>query len=176
MLVIWHSGKGKPRVRTTLQSGSAVPVPLQWQRRLQWQRARAGAKYYASANGTATSTTPVNYDSKIYDSHNAVTTGSAWKFTAPRSGRYSLKAYFNNASAPSSTCLITIYKNGANLEVFGDIFAATPAASMSTSFSLNAGDTIQITSNNANYPWQGGTYGTVTGAAPCHIEIESLGY
>jgi hypothetical protein len=153
-----------------------VPVPLQWQRRLQWQRARAGAKYYASANGTATSTTPVNYDSKIYDSHNAVTTGSAWKFTAPRSGRYSLKAYFNNASAPSSTCLITIYKNGANLEVFGDIFAATPAASMSTSFSLNAGDTIQITSNNANYPWQGGTYGTVTGAAPCHIEIESLGY
>lgn len=30
----------------------------------------------------------VNFDTKEYDSHNAVTTGSNWKFTVPVSGTY----------------------------------------------------------------------------------------
>jgi hypothetical protein len=51
------------------------------------------AKY---SNGTATFITSnlviVNYDTKVEDTHNAVTVGASWKFTAPYSGLYSIQA------------------------------------------------------------------------------------
>lgn len=62
-------------------------------------------------------TTVVNFDSKIYDTDSAVTTGSAWKFTVPagKGGLYDVKAALQyNLSAPGSGSLLEcyVYKNG----------------------------------------------------------------
>ena len=43
----------------------------------------------AAAQSIANNTlTIVNFDTKVQDTHNAVTTGAAWKFTAPAGGFY----------------------------------------------------------------------------------------
>ena len=51
------------------------------------------AQYYVSTNQSISGTQQVNYDTKVIDTHNAVTTTTAgtagtWKFTAPRPGFY----------------------------------------------------------------------------------------
>jgi hypothetical protein len=47
------------------------------------------ARYRISTNFTASTTTPVNYDTKIFDTHSVVTTSStAWRFVAPFSDYY----------------------------------------------------------------------------------------
>jgi hypothetical protein len=59
--------------------------------------------------------TIVDYANKEIDTHGAVTTGAAWKFTAPISGTYcvSAKILFNSAaSATSSSYLVALYKGG----------------------------------------------------------------
>lgn len=40
----------------------------------------------------------VNFNVKEYDTHNAVTTGSAWKFTAPMAGKYRVTTTITTAS------------------------------------------------------------------------------
>jgi len=40
------------------------------------------------------STGTINYDYKWYDTHNSVTTGADWKFTAPKNGYYHVNATF----------------------------------------------------------------------------------
>lgn len=54
-----------------------------------------------------------DYNLKIKDSHNAVTTGASWKFTAPYSSTYCLLAEFwwNNTTNIAQSQLV-VYKNG----------------------------------------------------------------
>jgi hypothetical protein len=99
----------------------------------------------ASANNT------INYGTKVYDSHNAVTTGASWKFTAPISGKYSVKAYnaTNNATyAANDRSYMEIWKNGVidhNL-AFLRHFSTTTNFSVygTTTIQLNAGEYIHI--------------------------------
>jgi len=65
---------------------------------------------YAYYNGGG-SGTPNNYPTKIEDNYGAVTTGSAWKFTAPLSGVYSISSYSLITSTSGANSL---RKNGSN--------------------------------------------------------------
>jgi hypothetical protein len=113
------------------------------------------ARYNTNAGQTingASANNIINYGTKVYDSHNAVTTGASWKFTAPISGKYSLKAYnaTNNASyAAGERLYMEIWKNG----VYDHMFVFTRIQSaITTNFgvigtstiSLNAGEYIHV--------------------------------
>lgn len=61
----------------------------------------------------------VNFDSKTYgfDTHNAVTTGAAWKFTAPVSGYYLVNSFIQYASVAwtaGQIGILHVYKNGSD--------------------------------------------------------------
>lgn len=128
------------------------------------------AKYWASANGTTNTTTPVNFDSKVYDTHNAVTTGASWKFTAPVSGKYSVKCILNN-SAVNSSGFTAIYKTGSKLESIGYIAGSIGAGSSSATIELNAGEYIDVR-QTGSFSW----LGTASRSGdPCFIEIERVG-
>jgi hypothetical protein len=129
------------------------------------------AKYWASANGTSNTSTPVNFDSKVYDTHNAVTTGAGiWKFTAPISGKYSIKVFLANSAAVTSGYTY-VYKNGTQLEGMNYIVSTTAAMSSSTTVELNAGEYFDIR-QGASYPWLGNPSRSGGG---CFIQIERVG-
>lgn len=101
------------------------------------------ASYYVSSNFTASTTIPVNFDTKIYDTHGAITTSAtAWKFTAPVSGIYNVGGMFTISTAVG--CRYTIYKNGIALQAIMDPANATYASAPNTNISLVAGDYIDI--------------------------------
>lgn len=130
------------------------------------------AKYFASANGTSTTAVQINYDTKVYDSHNAVTTGAGWKFTAPVSGKYSVKT-FVNTSTTMSNANVGLFKNGAAYEMIGIIPGSLGVGNFATTIPMNAGDYIYIITLNNNIPWYGG--GGVLSGNAAHFEVERVG-
>jgi hypothetical protein len=67
------------------------------------------AATYQLAGAVASGLTqPIDYSIKIFDTHNAVTTGSGWKFTAPISGFYEIGALTASAT---SNCDMFLAKN-----------------------------------------------------------------
>ena len=102
------------------------------------------AHYYTSGTRTPTSAKSVNYDTKVLDTHGAVTTVSGditgWRFTAPVSGTYrvSVTAF---ASGVSNSLLV--YKNAAS---FAYIVSTNVANIYNGSIliSANAGDYFEI--------------------------------
>ena len=106
------------------------------------------ASYWCSANVSASTTQPINYDSKEFDLTNSVTTGSAWKFTAPVNGTYSV-GYFIYTSNTSTD--FKIYKNGSSYKNIG--FTQTITGGLGESgnalIRLNAGDYIDFRPSGA---------------------------
>jgi hypothetical protein len=101
------------------------------------------ARYVAASNQTTSSTAPMNYLTLDYDTHSAVTTGSAWKFTAPVPGFYnvSVHGYWNTGTTTRSW----VYKNGVIANQLGDASNSWNQMSMgSTVIQLKAGDYIDI--------------------------------
>lgn len=118
------------------------------------------ARYSTTAGQSISSgaTAIVNFGTSTYDSHSAVTTGASWKFTAPTTGRYTIKA---NVVLASGSWLATqqpylnLYKNGAQVSA-GPLFyiSATgtwviPLHIMDT-VQLNAGEYIDVRLLNAS--------------------------
>ncbi len=70
--------------------------------------------YYASANKNTSTTLPIDFDTKLIDATNCncVTTGSGWKFTAPKAGYYEISV--NHILETASGAYYFIYKNGTN--------------------------------------------------------------
>jgi len=102
------------------------------------------ASYYISSDFAASTTTPINFDTKEYDTHNAVTTSpTAWKFTAPIAGLYQLSGFIDNGSGGAYAL---IYKNGTAYKTVG-WDNATTAGAMAGSIMLDAGDYIDIRPN-----------------------------
>lgn len=124
------------------------------------------AQYYVSTNYSVTANQAVNFDTKIIDTHGAVTTGSAntWKFTAPVSGTYEviLQVLSNSGQTPF------IYKNGSS---YAQIFtiSSTSQNSGGILINLSAGDYISYNAQSTS---------TITGAAltsgPSIINIKRL--
>lgn len=82
------------------------------------------ARYTQSSGQSIPTSSPtvVDFNTKVYDSHNAVTTGSSWRFTAPISGEYSVVSTILFASSAwpiQRYSVIYLRKNGVN-------YAATP--------------------------------------------------
>lgn len=115
------------------------------------------AKYTLSGNQGVNSgvESRINFDSKIYDTYNAVTTGASWVFTAPIAGYYQLSGYLSMASssnwAVGEGARIHIYINGAEhtprlAAHYGESGGAlAKVLSGSTIVHLNKGDTLYLT-------------------------------
>lgn len=98
--------------------------------------------------------TIMNFDSKVIDSHSAVTTGAGWRFTAPISGRYRLTSSIRIASGLSwsvgEQALIRVYKNNFSADmVTADWFSqATHSTAVglhgSAEIDLVAGDYVDL--------------------------------
>ena len=129
------------------------------------------ASYWCSVNTATTAANPINYDVKDYDTHSAVTTGAAWKFTVPISGKYFVSGVFYiNAGGNSG---FSLYKNGVRVRIMGIATSASNQDSMPFSVTTNliAGDTIDIrpTGNVTNV-------GVVSGTLiASHIQITRTG-
>lgn len=71
---------------------------------------------YTTATGQVIANNSIdilNFNIKDRDSHNAVTTGASWKFTAPISGMYRVSSGTMNAGTVSSGYIsLMLYKNG----------------------------------------------------------------
>jgi hypothetical protein len=127
--------------------------------------------YYATSNGTASSTAPINFAGKEFDTHSAVTTGSDWKFRAPIAGTYEVSVYSN--ASTGTAAFAYIYKNSTS-SAYKAIAACTTTTVMtgSTLIKLNAGDTIAIFTD-VSYPYYGNA--SLASEKTSHISIKKVG-
>lgn len=108
---------------------------------------------YGIVTGTATVSIPngtvtnLDYNLKVHDTHNAVTTGSGWKFKAPVSGYYTTsvaQAWANNTNLTATQ--LRLVKNGSSTpDSF--LLTSTNSSSLHGTFPdiyLNAGDTLDV--------------------------------
>lgn len=101
--------------------------------------AKVIAKYTYPAATAITANTIMNWSTKVEDTHNAVTVGASWKFTAPFANWYEIAAQ-NNASGAA---FLRVWKNG----TAGDYLGGGTANTMVTGFTrmwLNAGEYIDV--------------------------------
>jgi hypothetical protein len=116
----------------------------------------ASEKIYAEYNSTsgqacASGTTLINFDTKVIDTHNAVTTGASWKFTAPRAGYYCISAATipaSNLSGTGATISLGLYKSGSINKIISFTNTAgitvVDSGTGSGKIYLNAGEYIDI--------------------------------
>lgn len=111
--------------------GSAIVAPAE----------TIAAKYYGDAQ-TPGAAGQINYNHKIYDTHNLVTGGAgSWKFTAPIAGKYAIKATVTPNT--SGSVGYELYKNGASYQELLTA-AGSQTYSVSTDIDLVAGDFIDL--------------------------------
>lgn len=105
------------------------------------------ASYYVSANFAASTTVPINFDTKIDDATGAVTpSATVWKFTAPISGRYSILGFGNQSTAAAG---FFVYKNGTGYAPLAYSSSANDPFNLVGSIRLLAGDYIDIRPDGA---------------------------
>lgn len=85
----------------------------------------------------------VDFGTKDYDTHGAVTTGASWKFTAPISGKYSVKAmvYYEGTSWTVADKTINLRKNG-SLNQY--LTVETPDAGLTKFLAISGSGTINL--------------------------------
>lgn len=74
------------------------------------------ARYTRITAQSLNSATIMDFSTKDYDTHNAVTTGSSWKFTAPKTGYYKVRAglqFVTRSYTVGHAVAIQLFKNGA---------------------------------------------------------------
>lgn len=121
------------------------------------------AAYWVSANFAASTTVPINFDAREFDSHGAVTTSAtAWRFTAPISGTYFINAYWYLTASAAS---LAVYKNGTlnKFISFSNFGALTGTGS--TLIKLNAGDYIDLRPDAAR---------TITGGSLNAVNVSQI--
>jgi hypothetical protein len=142
---------------------------------------RIYAAYNSASSQTVASGTPTifNYGTKVQDTHNAVTTGASWKFTAPKTGLY-LVNQFNivdsETFAAGKTFSSRLYKNGSQVAFIGrHLVAETVTENFHTYgtvfVDLVAGDYIDV----RLYHDTGSDKTTEASALVNHIEILLMG-
>lgn len=78
------------------------------------------ASYGMSSSSTSSTITAadtlMDFDTKVLDSHGAVTTGASWKFTAPVPGLYRMRYTVTGSSTTADLAIIgSVYKNGSKI-------------------------------------------------------------
>jgi hypothetical protein len=128
------------------------------------------ASYYASANGTSSSTQSVNFDTKVYDSANAVTASAAgtgtWTFTAPVAGYYHVQGFY----IATTQHYWDIYKNGVKFASIGTSEISADSCSTSYDIQLAASDTIDIRADSS-VTYVGGLITAQAGASKIQIYL-----
>ena len=99
------------------------------------------ARYTGLVAANSSPTTPLQWNTKDYDTHNSVTTGSSWKFVAPIAGVYAVKcAYLNSAgSIPAS-----LYRNGVQVMLGAHTSAGFFYGNSSYEIYCSAGDYLDV--------------------------------
>ena len=106
------------------------------------------AARYAVAAGVSSSTSqPINFATKIIDTHGAVTIGASWRFTAPISGKYLcvLSGFIQTAGQSD----VLFWRNGGSLGFVTMSVPATAYVAGSQILELNAGDYIDVRHQSA---------------------------
>ena len=119
------------------------------------------ASYYKSSTS---SDAIINFNTLIYDTHSAVTTGASWKFTAPRTGNYEISGFLNGAV----NTYVTLYKNNALYHGLLGYMNVDGVTALSLALPLTAGDYIDVRASSASI-----VGAALTGGAS-HISIKSL--
>jgi hypothetical protein len=99
--------------------------------------------YYSAATQTSL-TTQINFGTKIYDTHNAVTMGASWKFTAPMSGKFLLTGLISSSDL---NLYYKLRKNGSNY--LNLMYMKPGVQNFTTVVDLLAGDYIDIIPNGS---------------------------
>lgn len=125
------------------------------------------ATYYCSANFTSSATIPVNFDTKVIDNNNAVTTSAtAWKFTVPqgKDGIYQVSGLFFTGVQ------LSVYKNGTAYQTisFDQGTYVVPAV---VTLKLVAGDFIDLRNSSSSAL----TGGLQTGTQTASVTITRVG-
>lgn len=107
------------------------------------------ASYWVSTNFAASTTVPINFDSREYDTTASVTTSStAWRFTAPAPGYYALGGFLMTSAG--ATIQFAIYKNGTAYKNISSTNSTTPyRGQYSTVIFLNTNDFIDVRPNGS---------------------------
>lgn len=122
-----------------------------------------GAKYKITTPSSPANGAAINYNTQVYDTNSAVTTGTSWVFTAPIAGYYDVE--FTNQNSPGVADNLNLYKNAIADTVIGTI-NTTASTGGATTIHLAANDTIYIGS---------GSSGTATFSTSCTISISYKG-
>ena len=129
------------------------------------------ASYWLSANFAASTTVPINFDSKEFDYTGAVTTSAtAWKFTAPIAGLYQISGLAMTTAG--ATAGLIIYKNGSAYKAMTAMNATVGyRGPYATEIKLLAGDYIDLRPSGS-FTMQGGTLSTTD---TCTFAISKVG-
>lgn len=119
-------------------------------------------RYVTTSTNAISPSTPVNFDLKVYDTHNAVTTGAGWKFTAPISGYYQINITVLETAAANQT--IEIFKNGTVDYVLMNTISNAYFVSGSALIKMKVNDYIDIRAGAA-----------VTLNSDCTVTINKVG-
>jgi hypothetical protein len=132
-----------------------------------------GAAYTSNAGQTIADNAAmaiVDFEDKVYDSDNAVTTGASWKFTAPSAGYYHVDAYVSFVYSAGwdigETAKVELYKNNSFFCYLAYI-DWDGALTGSVTLSLGAGDYIDV----RVYQHSGGSVNLTNDV---HINIEKV--
>jgi hypothetical protein len=124
---------------------------------------------YLSTSAASASDTPIPYQTKEYDTHNALTVGTGARFTAPSRGLYSVKLGSHAGNTVSYG--IVLYKNGTAYKGIAANNTNTSTVNGSVDVYLNAGEFIDIRSTSS-VTFTGGTLQTFNVA---NVSIHRIG-
>lgn len=125
------------------------------------------AVYEQSTSTVYTAGQPINFDTKLIDTQNCVTTGSAWVFTSPMDGYYQVGMV---AAANTAPINVLLYKNGASLFYILTLVNASDLYSGSVIVGLDEGDTLSINIDNNTT-----IFGSSTPPYNCQVSIGLIG-
>lgn len=140
------------------------------------------ASYTTASAQAIANVTPViiNYGAKVYDTHNAVTTGSGWRFTAPSTMYYFVTAamlYVSASWAAGTICSLILYKNGIsdlqlarNDELAAGVAAIYRRVAGTVILALSAGEYFEIRA----YHSAGSSQNLYTSSAFNYVMIQAI--
>lgn len=121
--------------------------------------------YYCSTNKSPAANGQIDFDTKEWDSHNAVTTGSSWAFTAPISGVYQIDGRLDQGT--SMYC--SVYVAGSKIK---NVCYTASEKCFSVRVRALAGQSIDI---RAGATGTGFTGGALSSDATTHVSISRVG-
>lgn len=153
--------------QTTAGTWAAVPTQIaSTPKAIDSQAVSCG--YYASVTDSCTTSSPINFDTKLWDTHNAVTASAAgagaWTFTAPFDGYYSVGGQF----LQNSEHYWAVYINGSIYMDIGSTDVTVNEWKGSFTVPMNAGDTLEIRPDGS-YNFIGGSLTSQSNASKIFI-------